>query len=160
MKSGLDVMSLFLLDDLGSNVKTLDLFMSFDTIFWDNITIFWDENWVNKLLVIFSVKNHNKFSSQNIVILSRNNVPKYCNKGHEQVLGIQNIHFWLQGNKKAKTITIYVHNTYKEIFTRGFKNMSPTKVTLSYDKTKKSPWFISSYREPLVEVVHIWHRST
>ena len=108
----------------------------------------------------FSVKNHNKFSSQNIVILSRNNVPKYCNKGHEQVLGIQNIHFWLQGNKKAKNITIYVHNTYKEIFTRGFKNMSPTKVTLSYDKTKKSPWFILSYREPLVEVVHIWHRST
>ena len=33
---------------------------------------------------------------------------------------------------------------YKEIFTwmipyNSFKNMSPTKVTLSYDKTNKSP---------------------
>ena len=32
----------------------------------------------------FSVKNHNKFSSQNIIISSQNNVPKYHNKGHEQ----------------------------------------------------------------------------
>ena len=30
-------------------------------------------------------KNHNKFSSRNIAILSQNNVRKYCTKGHEQV---------------------------------------------------------------------------
>ena len=30
-------------------------------------------------------KNQNKFSSQNIVISSQNNVPKYRTKGHEQV---------------------------------------------------------------------------
>ena len=49
--------------------------MSFYTIFWDvnldDITIFWDENQVNKQF-FFSVKNHNKFSSQNIVISSQN----------------------------------------------------------------------------------------
>ena len=36
--------------------------------------------------IFFSVKNHNKFSSQVIVISSQNNIPKYCNKGHKQVL--------------------------------------------------------------------------
>ena len=34
----------------------------------------------------FSVNNHNKFSFQNMVIISyQNNVPKYRTKGHEQV---------------------------------------------------------------------------
>ena len=46
------------------------------TLFWDDITIFWDENYVNKLLigpkqVFFSVINHKKISSQN-------KVPKFC----------------------------------------------------------------------------------
>ena len=36
----------------------------------------------------FSVKNQNKFSSQNIVISSQNSVPKYRTKEHEQVFWI------------------------------------------------------------------------
>ena len=56
----------------------------FQTLFWDDITIFWDENYVNKLLIgpnqvlFFSVKNHNKFGSK---VTSQNIVKK----GHEQV---------------------------------------------------------------------------
>ena len=34
--------------------------------------------------VFFSVKNHNKFSSQNIVISSQNNVPHYHPRRHEK----------------------------------------------------------------------------
>ena len=34
----------------------------------------------------FSVKNHNTFWSQNIVIPSQSNAQKYHNKGHEQAL--------------------------------------------------------------------------
>ena len=61
-----------------------------DVIFWDDITIFWDENYVNKLFIgpkhFFSqLENQNKFSTQNIVISSQNNVPKYLTKEHEQV---------------------------------------------------------------------------
>ena len=53
----------------------------FGTLFWDDVTIFWDENYVNKLLIgpkqfFFSVKNNNKFSSQN-------NSPNIVRKGHE-----------------------------------------------------------------------------
>ena len=64
-------------------IYSYPLVQYFGMLFWDDITIFWDENYVNKLLicpkqVFFSVKNHNKFSSQN-------NIPKYCIKGHEQV---------------------------------------------------------------------------
>ena len=51
----------------------------FGMLFWDDIAIFWDET------VFFSLKNHNKISSQNIVISSQKNVPKYHAKGHEQV---------------------------------------------------------------------------
>ena len=59
--------------------------MSFGTIFWDDITIFRDENYVNKLLIgpkqfFFLVKNPNKFSSQNIAVSSQNIVPKDMNK--------------------------------------------------------------------------------
>ena len=61
-----------------------DLFMSFGTLFWDDITIFWDENYVKKLLIgpkqvflsqLKIITNfHPKITSQNIVL-----------KGHEQV---------------------------------------------------------------------------
>jgi hypothetical protein len=64
-------------------LKLRDLFMSLDTIFWD-VILRWKSSTVNKLLIgpklfFFSVKNHNKFSSQNIVISSQNNVPKDMN---------------------------------------------------------------------------------
>ena len=54
----------------------------FGTFWGDDITIFWDENYVNKHSIVpkqfffVSVKNHNKFLSQNIIL-----------KGHEQVYG-------------------------------------------------------------------------
>ena len=50
------------------------------SLFWDDITIFWDENLLlftfltGKLLFTYY---HNKLSSQNIVISSQNNVRKY-----------------------------------------------------------------------------------
>ena len=57
-----------------------DMFMSFGTMFWDDITVFWNEIYINKLLigpkqVYFSQlhKNHNLFPSQN-------NAPKYRSK--------------------------------------------------------------------------------
>ena len=68
--------------------------MSFGTKFWD-VILGWYYNILGwklseKLLVgpkqvFFSVGNHNKFSSQNIIISSQNNVPKYHTKGHEQI---------------------------------------------------------------------------
>jgi hypothetical protein len=63
---------------------------SLGTIFWDVIlgwyydikqTTYWSETGC-----VFSVKNHTNFSSQNIVISSQNNIPKYGNNGHEQLL--------------------------------------------------------------------------
>ena len=66
--------------------------MSFGTIILD---VIWDENYVNKLLIgpkqvfFLSVKNHDNFSSQNIVISSQNNVRNYCTEGHEQVSSLQ-----------------------------------------------------------------------
>ena len=75
-------------------VEFLDLFISFGMIFWD-VILGWYYNilgwklskqtsYWSKTGFFFSVKNHNKFSSQNIVISSQNNVPKYHTKEHEQ----------------------------------------------------------------------------
>ena len=47
----------------------------------DKQTSYW-----SKSGFFFSVKNDNKFSSQNIVVSSQNNVPKYRIKEQEQVL--------------------------------------------------------------------------
>lgn len=44
-------------------------------IFWDDITIFRDEN--PFFFQMRKIYYHNKFSSKNIVISSQNNVPKY-----------------------------------------------------------------------------------
>ena len=72
--------------------------MSFGTIFSD-VILGWYYNifgwklskqtsYWSKTGFFFSVKNHNNFSSQNIVISSQNNVPKFRIKGHEQVFNI------------------------------------------------------------------------
>ena len=78
-----------------SNLSNIDLFMSFGTIFWD-VILGWYYNilgwklskqtscW-SKTVFFVSVENHNKFSSQNIVISSQNNVPKYRSGWHEKV---------------------------------------------------------------------------
>ena len=62
-------------------LKFKDLFMSFRSFFWKltKETSYWSKP------VFFSVKNHNKFSSQNFVISSQNNFPTYRIKGHEPV---------------------------------------------------------------------------
>jgi hypothetical protein len=100
---------------LGFGYKRLvhDFFIRyFGTLIWDDITIIYllfsfcrvkkkeriaVEFFLIKSLNLFSLefaskkihkkteKNHNKFSSQNIVISSQNNIPKYCTEGHEQV---------------------------------------------------------------------------
>ena len=59
---------------------------NFGTLFWDDITIFWDENFLwfltekkpvsDQLEVCLLILTY--FSYQNIVVSSQNNVPKYC----------------------------------------------------------------------------------
>ena len=52
----------------------------FGTLFWDDITIFWDEHLLllrfGPIRSLFNY-HHNKLSSQNIVISSKHNVRKY-----------------------------------------------------------------------------------
>jgi hypothetical protein len=59
--------------------------MEENTIFFDQCKLSKQTSYWSKTGFSFSVKNHNKFSSKNMVISSQNNVPKYHTKGHEQV---------------------------------------------------------------------------
>jgi hypothetical protein len=59
--------------------------MDENTIFFDQCKLSKQTSYWSKTGFSFSVKNHNKFSSKNMVISSQNNVPKYHTKGHEQV---------------------------------------------------------------------------
>ena len=75
--------------------------MSFGTKFWD-VILGWYYNilgwklskqtsYWSKTGFFFSVKNHNKISSQNLVNSSQNNVWKYRSNGHEQVLTVKQL---------------------------------------------------------------------
>jgi hypothetical protein len=61
----------------------------FETLFWDDLTIFWDKqskqtSYSSKTSFFSQLKIIVKFSSQNIVISSQNYIPKHRTKGHEQ----------------------------------------------------------------------------
>ena len=60
------------------------------TIFFDQWKLSKQTSYWSKTGFSFSVKNHNKFSSQNLVISSQNNVPKYRTRGHEQAYKVGN----------------------------------------------------------------------
>ena len=56
--------------------------------------------WSKTVFFVF-LRSHNKFSSQNIVILSPNNVSKFQTKGHEQVFKVCNCLAYEKTKKKT-----------------------------------------------------------
>ena len=78
------------------------------TIFFDQWKLSKQTSYWSKTGFSFSVKNHNKFSSQNLVISSQNNVPKYRTRGHEQAYKR-----WRKSPDKMRIhtyVVIYVEN--------------------------------------------------
>ena len=79
----------------------------FGTLFWDDITMFWDENLLCTyfLFQLRKIYYHNKFSSQNIVTSSQNNIPKYHPGRHEKDFRVCKKHYV---EKKKVVHPIYV----------------------------------------------------